>query len=472
MPDLTQHVKPAHWTFLQELAGRCASSGGRAYLVGGCVRSALLGEAVHDFDVEVFGLEPRQLERVLGQLAPYARVGRAFGIYKLAGWPVDVGLPRSERKSGYGHRGFEVRIDPHLTIPEAARRRDFTLNALYLDMLTGAIEDPLGGLKDLEARQLRHCSERFAEDPLRVLRAMQFAARLPAHVCPETLQLCSGLTPEGLSPERFFAEWEKLLLQGKLPSRGLQFLKDCGWLRFFPELAALDGCPQDPRWHPEGDVWVHTLHCLDAFAQARCGDREEDLIVGFAVLCHDMGKPSTTECDAEGIRSHGHEHAGLRPARRFMESLNLATRLIEQVLPLVKCHMRPAVLFREKSSSASIRRLARDCGRLDRLMRVFQADSKGRPPMPDNSAEAVDWILAQARALQVESNQPKRLITGRDLLERGWAAGRAMGRFLDAAYEKQLDGLFTTREEAVAWLEAQRPGSASFPVIHPAGPDQ
>lgn len=466
MLELIRHYQPTHWTFLKGLAKQCAQSGGKAYLVGGCVRSALLREAVADFDVEVFGLPPAELETILRGIAPVAKVGRAFGIYKLMGWPIDVGLPRSERKRGSGHRGFDISIDPQMPLEEAASRRDFTVNAIYLDILNEQLIDPLSGRADLEKGLLRHCSERFAEDPLRVLRAMQFAARLPAVVCPETLALCRRLTPEGLSPERYFAEWEKLLLEGKEPSRGLFFLRDCGWLAHFPELDAMSGCPQDPAWHPEGDVFEHTAYCLDAFARARTGKREEDLIVGFAVLCHDMGKPATTERIDGHLRSYGHESAGLKPARQFMKRLSLAARLAEQVLPLVKCHMRPAILFADKSSPAAIRRLARDCERLDRLLRVFRADAAGRPPLPDTSAEAAEWLATLARSLQVESGKPRRILSGRDLMQRGWSAGPAMGSFLDLAYERQIDGAFTNREEALAWLADHCPDEAVFTEIH------
>ena len=454
MEDLSRHYKRLHWSFLRKLATLCKDAGGRAYLVGGCVRSALLGEPVLDFDVEVFGLEPSSIEKVLRRLAPASRVGKAFGIYKLSGWPIDVGLPRRERKSGLGHRGFEISIDPDLSLEEAAGRRDFTVNAIYFDICSGELIDPLGGRHDLERKVLRHCSERFVEDPLRVLRAMQFAARIPAEVCPETTAICRTLTPEGLSPERFFAEWEKLLLEGKRPSAGLHFLKECGWLKFFPELAALSGCPQDPKWHPEGDVYEHTLHCLDAYAVNRTGDREEDLVVGFAVLCHDMGKPATTAMIDGHLRSYGHESAGMKPACRFMKQLNLANRLIEQVLPLIKCHMRPAILYQERSSASAIRRLSRDCGRLDLLLRVFRADSAGRPPMPDTSGEAHEWLLVEARKLKVESSRPKPLLTGHDLMDKGWSAGPLMGQFLDNAFEEQLEGAFSTREEALDWLDA------------------
>ena len=466
MADIVRHFQPEHWAFLRGLATACARESGRVYLVGGCVRSALLGEAVLDFDVEVFGLPADRLEKVLQLLAPVSRVGKAFGIYKLKGWPIDVGLPRSERKAGSGHRDFEIDIHPDMPVEQAARRRDFTVNAIYFDILAMQMCDPLGGLEHLKQGRLLHCSSRFTEDALRVLRAMQLAARLPAHVDPATCALASTLGPQELSRERYFAEWEKLLLAGKIPSRGLGFLKDCGWIRFFPELAALVDCPQDPEWHPEGDVCTHTLHCLDAFARQRLGPHDEDLIVGFAVLCHDMGKPLVTEISEGKIRSPGHEHAGLPPARSFLERLNVARRLQDQILPLVKCHMRPALPFKDASSASAIRRLSRDCGRLDLLLRVFRADAAGRPPMADNSAEAIDWLQRRARELEVERSQPKPLLSGKDLLERGWKSGPAMGRFLKAAYETQLDGGFTRRPEALKWLDAQGSGTSSVEAIH------
>lgn len=458
MPSIIRYFQKRHWHFLKAIAERCQPSGGHLYLVGGSVRSALLKEPVLDFDVEVFGLPAADLERILGEFATVTRVGKSFGIFKLKGWPIDVGLPRREQKSGLGHRGFEVEIDPDMTILEAAWRRDFTVNALYFEVTKRRLIDPLNGRKDLEQGLLRHCSERFPEDPLRVLRGMQLAARLSAEVHPETIALCAGLTPEGLSPERFFGEWEKLVLRGRQPSRGLRFLEQCGWRRFFPELAALSGCPQDPRWHPEGDVWTHTLHCMDAFALNRIGQDEEDLIVGLAVLCHDMGKPSTTVKEGGEIRSHGHETAGLVPTRQFLERLNVSHRLIEQILPLVKCHMRPAILFQEMSSASAIRRLSRDCGRLDRLMRVFQADAAGRPPFPDDSLAARSWLMEEARRFNVQAGKPQPLLNGYDLMKRGWEQGPDLGRFLNAAYEGQLDGLFATREEALDWLDTQNSG--------------
>ncbi|MEY3000514.1 MAG: hypothetical protein RL648_728 [Verrucomicrobiota bacterium] len=448
-------LDPLTGPVLQKVAHACAAAGGRAYLVGGVVRSALLGEIPTDYDMEVFGLTEPQLLEALRGMGVVRPVGKAFGIYKLGGYPIDIGLPRREHKTGLGHRGFAVQTDPALSLREAALRRDFTVNALYMDILSGDVIDPLGGLADLHQRRIRHCSEQFAEDPLRVLRAMQFAARLEATVAPETVALCRGLSPEGLSAERFGAEWEKLLLKGRRPSLGLSFLKEAGWLAYFPELEALVGCPQDPRWHPEGDVWQHTLHCLDALPKLRMDQSGDDLTVALAVLCHDFGKPLTTEITAAGIRSPGHEQAGLEPASAFMQRLRISKRIQEAVLALVATHMRPATLYRDQSSSAALRRLANDCGRLDLLMLVFRADNAGRPGYHDDSAEAVRWIQERARLMNIEAQKPPPILQGRDLLVLGMTPGPAMGSLLRAAYEAQLDGLFEDYATARAWATAQ-----------------
>lgn len=456
-------LDPLTGPVLRKVARQCASFGGKAYLVGGVVRSALLGEIPVDYDLEVFGLPSATLLQALQDMGAVRPVGKAFGIYKLGAYPIDIGLPRRERKAGHGHRGFDIETDPHLSLKDAALRRDFTVNALYLDILTGEVLDPLGGLADLQARVIRHCSGQFGEDPLRVLRAMQFAARLEARVAPETVALCRGLSPEGLSAERFGAEWEKLLLKGRRPSIGLNFLKEAGWLVHFPELEALVGCPQDPRWHPEGDVWEHTLHCLDAIPVLRSDHPQDDLTVALAVLCHDIGKPLTTEVTESGIRSPGHELAGLEPADRLMERLRISKRIREAVLPLVACHMRPAALYRDQSSASALRRLAHDCGRLDLLLRVYRADNAGRPGYADTSAEAAHWIQERARAMHIEARKPKPILLGRHLLQLGFDPGPEMGALLREAYEAQLDGAFAGLEEALSWAESRRANAQGAP---------
>jgi len=445
----------------EELAGvltrvcqAIAAAGGRAWLVGGVVRDGFLGLASGDLDLEVFGLPATDLRAALEKDFDLNLVGQSFGILKLRGWPIDVGLPRRESKIGLGHKGFEVHSDPDMTLPAAAARRDFTLNAIYHDPLTGEVEDPFGGLDDLAGRRLRHTSSAFGEDPLRVLRGMQLAARFDLEVVPETVEICRGIEPEGLTSERIFGEWTKLIILGQVPSRGLAFLKECGWLRYYPELAALPGVPQDPRWHPEGDVWIHTLHCLDAFAAEKIGHPWEDLVVGMAVLCHDLGKPDTTATDDEGvIRSLGHEKLGVTLTEKFLDRMTQHRKLRVEVKPLVAEHMRPTTLFKAQASDAAIRRLAARVGRIDRLVRVARADVLGRPPLKSKEFPAGDWLLEGAHRLDIENHPPIPLVLGRHLMALGQQPGPAFGEILEKCYEAQLAGKFMTVEAGIRYAE-------------------
>ncbi|MGE9293214.1 MAG: CCA tRNA nucleotidyltransferase, partial [Puniceicoccales bacterium] len=379
-------------------------------------------------------------------------VGRAFGVFKLRGLELDVSLPRRESKQGAGHRGFAVTGDPHMSPLEAASRRDFTINALSWDPLADELIDPFNGRADLEMRLLRHTSDKFSEDPLRVLRAMQFLARFELAIAPETLELCRSITPENLPRERLFAEWEKLIVKGVRPSLGLTFLKESGWVQYTPELDALIDCQQDPKWHPEGDVWTHTLHCMDAFAAQRTGEAWEDLVVGLAVLCHDMGKPDTTYTDEDGrIRSPRHDVEGIIPAEKFLRRLTNQQQLIEDVLILVETHMRPALLHKDDASDSAVRRLARKVGRIDRLIRVAQADMGGRPPLPA-AFPAGRWLLDRADNLAVKDAAPAPIIQGRHLIALGLKPGKHFSPLIDACYEAQLDGAFHDEAGAVAYL--------------------
>ncbi len=441
-PEVSR-LGPALGATVAAVCEQVGRAGGRAWLVGGTVRDCALGLAPADADLEVFGLEPEALRALLEPTFALDLVGRSFGIFKLRDWPVDVGLPRRESKSGVGHRGFEIHADPHLPLPLAAARRDFTINAVYLDPLTDEVADPWNGLADLAARRLRHTSEAFAEDPLRVLRGMQLASRYELSVDPATVAACRRMTPEGLARERLFGEWEKLLTCGGRPSLGLGFLNDTGWLDYYPELAALRGCPQDPRWHPEGDVWTHTGHSLDVFAGELSGDRAEDLVVGLAVLCHDLGKPGTTETVDGRVRAYGHEGLGGDRARAFLGRLTESRALVEQVVALVHEHMRPSALHKASASDAAIRRLAVRVGRIDRLVRVARADALGRPPLPDDGYPAGDWLLQAARRLAIETGPPAPIVLGRHLIALGLEPGPDFGRLLDLCYEAQLAGRFT-----------------------------
>lgn len=427
------------------------AAGGRAVLVGGCVRDFALGITAKDLDIEVYGLAPAALKAILAPLYALDLVGAAFGVLKLRGLAVDVSIPRRESKTGLGHKAFEILSTPDLPMPQAAARRDFTINAMSLDPLTGEVFDFFNGLQDLRDRVLRHTSAQFSEDPLRVLRGMQFAARLQLQPAEETIALCRLMQPEGLAPERILEEWRKLLLLGIEPSRGLEFLRLTDWIRHYPELAALIGCEQDAAWHPEGDAWQHTLHSLDAFAQRRTGDPQEDLVVGLAVLCHDLGKPATTRMEENGrIRSRGHDVAGEAPTRAFLSRMTRQQDLIEEVIPLVTQHMRVQEYHVNRAGDATIRRLAQRVGRIDRLVRVDLADRNGRGETPEPDADAAgQWILERARALEVERSAPEPIIKGRHLLTLGMHPGPKMSPILKACYEAQLEGTVANLEDGL-----------------------
>ena len=434
--------------------------GGRTFLVGGCVRDALLGLDSKDIDLEVYGLDAQTVESTLSHYFKLDTVGRAFGVFILKGLDIDLALPRRESKTGPKHQDFKVVGDPSMDPVDAAARRDFTINAISYDPLTDEWLDPYNGRGDLKSRILRHVSPAFIEDPLRVLRGMQFVARFDLQAAPDTIALCQQLSPEYLPAERLWEEWKKLILKGDSISKGLNFLKACNWLQHFPELKALVDCPQDPEWHPEGDVWTHTGHCLDAYASKRTGDEWEDLIVGFAVLCHDFGKATTTFKDPEGrIRSPRHDIEGLPPTEAFLKRITRHKKLFEAVLPLVEHHMRPLALYRDGAGTSAIRRLAARVQRIDRLLRVAYADKCGRPPIEVDEFPEGTWLLEQTRQLDIEANAPRPLMLGRHLLELGIQPGPDFGTLLDHAYEAQLDGAFEDIESGYKYLQKLIKGS-------------
>ncbi len=446
------------------IANAVRSAGGRALLVGGCVRDRLLGLQPKDYDLECFGVAEVEMEPLLARCGHVLRAGRAFPVWKVwtdetgQGRAIDVTLPRKETKVGANHIDFEITLDPWMSFDEAAYRRDFTINAMGRDPLTDELLDPHGGESDLRAYLLRHVSHHFAEDSLRVLRAAQFCARFNLTAATSTVSLCRTLTPEHLSAERLWEEWTKLILKGVKPSLGLRFLQDTGWLAHFPELAALVGVEQQADHHPEGDVWVHTLHCMDAFAARRTGDDREDLIVGLAVLLHDTGKPSTTARDERGIHAYGHEEAGEEPTRAFLGRLTNEQPLIDDVVALVVNHMIPTHFYKEatrgetvKAMNRSVRRLARKV-RLDRLARVVLADKSGRPPKPQVSPES-EWLLSRSAELGVVKEGPKPLLMGRHLIDLGLKPSVQFKTILASALERQLDGDIVTLEEAIDYAK-------------------
>jgi tRNA nucleotidyltransferase (CCA-adding enzyme) len=447
---------------VRALLDRLREAGGRPFVVGGAVRDALFGLPVHDYDVEVFGLPVERLRAVLADAGRVDAVGEAFTVFKVSGLSgldgaVDVALPRRDSKAGPGHRGIAVLGDPSMPVEEAARRRDFTINAILFDPATGAWVDPFDGRADLAARRLRAVdAATFGEDPLRALRAVQMAARFGLAVDPATAALCASMPLAELPRERVFGEIEKLLLKSGRPSIGFELMRAWGMLGVVaPELVPLADTPQDPEWHPEGDVWTHTLQAVDeAAALVADLDRPRALTVMLATLCHDVGKPSTTTHEDGRVRSRGHEEAGRRPAEALLDRWNVHTLLgydvRAQVVALVVDHLKPGQLYddRARVSDGAIRRLARRC-EPDLLYRVARADCLGRRP-GTFAPVAMEWFRDKVRALAVLRHAPAPLLQGRDVLALGLAPGPEVGRIVRAVYEQQLDGAVATLDEARA----------------------
>ena len=438
----------------EAVAERVQRAGGRALYVGGWVRDRLLGRESKDIDIEVCGIEADRLHALLAEIGPVNTVGQSFTVYKVKG--IDVSLPRTESKQGRGHRGFVVTGNPWMPVEEAARRRDFTINAIAWDPRRNEYIDHFGGRDDLASRRLRVVDPTtFADDSLRVLRGVQLAARFELTPDDATARICRGIALDDLPAERIRAEMEKVLLQARRPSLGFELALDLRVIeQLFPELEALVGCEQEPEWHPEGDVWVHTLMVVDE-ARARIDDldRPQQLTLMLAALCHDLGKPATTELVDGRIRSRGHEEAGVPPTRALLDRLDVHTLagydVRHHVLGLVAHHLKPGMWHRgaDPVGDSAFRRLARKVD-LELLARLSAADCLGRTGDFDCAA-TLDWFLGRARALGVEHEAPAPLLLGRHLLALGLSPGPEIGRILKAVYERQLDGEVTSLEEAL-----------------------
>ena len=435
------------------------SAGGRPMLVGGYVRDALLGALGKDVDIEVYGIANTDyLAANLAEVGNVTEAGKSFGVLKVRSGEteVDVSLPRRESKTGAGHRGFSVIPDGRLGFAEASARRDFTVNALMADPETGEVIDCHGGLDDLKAGVLRHTSQAFAEDPLRVLRGVQFAARFGFSVAPSTAVLCWSLigSYRELPVERVWGEVEKIGTRGTDITAALTVLAETGWEVYFPQLANLRGILQDPEWHPEGDVWTHSGLAADQaarLADEACLTGTDRLVIVFAALLHDAGKVTHTQTAAGRITSHGHAKAGVIPAQDFLFSVGCPHATVLRILPLIREHMTCA----DRPTKPGVRRLARRLfpATLAELALVVGADRKGRGD-PDALNPADAW-LEMARGLKVEERPAKGLLTGDHLIAARMKPGPAFKPVLAEALAAQDAGEFADEEGAVAWLLAR-----------------
>lgn len=441
-----------------QLCHHLNDAGGDAYLVGGGVRDLSLGRVPKDIDIEVYGIDAEPLNELLMKLGRVEHVGKQFGVYKL--WyqhhEIDIALPRTEIKTERGHRGFDVQPDPHITPEVASLRRDFTINAMMYDPIKEKLHDFHGGRNDLRSGTLRHVSPAFSEDPLRVLRGMQFAARFKLTINAETAELCRSLLSEAetLPPSRIWTEWQKWCHSAH-PSYGLKMLKDCGWVTLYPELEAMIDCPQDRRWHPEGDVWAHTLQVADQAANIAeryhwQGELREQLLL--AALCHDLGKPVCTFTDDHGIiKSPGHSHEGVADSARFLKKISAPKRFAPWILPLVQEHM---THMHGEPTPRAVRHLAHRLApaTVEIWEALVEADASGRAPAAA-SRPALEW-LQQAEVMQSHLNEPTPIITGKMLIDLGESPGPELGEILKKSYQAQLNGEFDDKASASAWIHA------------------
>jgi tRNA nucleotidyltransferase (CCA-adding enzyme) len=433
-----------------------------AFLVGGAVIDLLQGREPKDWDIEVHGVSFAHLETLFEDLCPKL-VGKCWGTMKLSaercgGLDIDINVPRVDNKVGAGHKGFEAKLDPTLSPKEAARRRDFTINAVALNLSTGELVDPFGGLKDLAAGILRATDPKlFVQDPLRALRAMQlFARKMPdGTIDLETMRLILSMVPElaELPRERLKEEWGKLLGKAKNPSVGLTVMKDTGVIAAFPELEALIDCGQHPEWHPEGDVWVHSLHTVDSAAWVRDnGDLPEDWVEPFmfGTLLHDVGKPATTvfpHLVESGKFSkdllwtaRGHDLAGVAPGTSFLERLTNEKKLIERTTAIIREHMNPWN-FHVNSAEEGAWRKQHGRLRLDVLGWMCRCDHCGGPaknigdPDLDHQISEMCW----SRFSDIGPDPIPPILMGRHLIKAGLTPGEHFTKRLAAAFDAQME---------------------------------
>lgn len=436
------------------LVERLSQSGGKSYLVGGGVIDLIQGRKIKDWDIEVFGLNYLDIEMCIKFLkgAKADLIGQKFGVVKVSyeGLDIELSIPRRDSKIGPKHQDFDIELVPDMTIEEAARRRDFTINALYYDFETGQVIDLFNGINHLNNGILHPVDvETFIDDPLRAFRAVQIVARKAKHWTTGLQTLIHNMhsTLKFVSGEAIFGEMNKLLMLAEKPSVGLSHLYDKDYLSLidlWPELKALIGCEQNPKWHPEGDAWTHTLMVVDEAAKYRDELSEEwRLPFMWGMLLHDIGKPIASYWDEEKqkITSIDHDRIGEPIARQFMERLTNNQNLIDKVCAIVKVHMRPRLLLKATPKRAAWRRLQNECP-LNILAYVSMADEDGRGT-PNEILGKSDPVFIKTIQVYEELGKPeaniKPILMGRHLIERGHKPGLEFGPILERAYEYQIE---------------------------------
>lgn len=437
---------------IQRILNEIQQAGGKAYIVGGAVRDIMLNKLFKDLDIEVHGIELDHLERILSKSGRVRLVGKVFGVLRLDGLDVDWSIPRKDQTG----RKPSVTIDPSMGIKKALERRDVTMNAMAIDLFTGELIDPFNGIEDIQARVLRAPNpEFFKEDPLRLFRVMQFVGRFNMQPDATLDAICKRMNVSDVSKERIEQELFKLLTKSKRPSLGFRWLDRIGRLAdIFPELAQLKTIKQDPTWHPEGDVFEHTMQAIDAAALLSVSDKNERLLVMLAVLCHDLGKSTTTSIGKDNrIHHYGHDQESERLARIFLKRFTYNKELIEGVSRLCRYHMEPVHFVKNKASASAYKRLANKLApyaTIKLLTLVAIADKRGRngtghePLATDN--EHIMTFMQKAKKYGVYTGIEKPLLQGKDIID-FVEPGPQMGQMLKYAYTLQINEGIQDKDE-------------------------
>lgn len=423
------------------IAKKTAEYGGCAYFVGGCVRDRLMGNESKDTDIEIHGLSPDVLESILDEIGERIEIGKSFGVYGLKGHDIDIAMPRTETAAGRGHRDFKIDVDPFLGAEKAVKRRDFTINALMQNVLTGEITDCCGGINDIKAEKIRHVDDNsFPEDPLRVLRAAQFAARFEFEIAPKTYELCKNIDITTLSRERVMDELKKALLKAEKPSIFFEVLRKINQLHFwFYELEQLIDVPQNTNYHKEGDAWAHTMLVLDEAAKIRDNVKNP---LGFmlAALTHDLGKSAATEIKDGIAHAYRHEEKGLPLVESFMKRLTNENNLIKYVMNMARLHMKPNITAGAKSSIKATNKMFDESDEPLDLIALSQCDGLGKLPRDEKVLSENKKFLTE-RYMIYEEYMSRPYVMGKDLIDAGLKPDKAFGDILAYAHKLRLAGI-------------------------------
>ncbi len=430
----------------------------KAIVVGGSVRDHFLKLPSKDYDIEVYGLDTiEQLETILSKFGSVNLVGKSFGVLKFVKdkEEYDFSFPRLEFKVDKGHRGFDVKTDGNMNFERAALRRDFTINAMGYDIETKAFLDPFNAQEDIDGHLLRHIDDNsFVEDSLRVYRAVQFCARFGYELAPETKKLCLAMVKEGLleelPKERIYTEFVKLLLKSPKPSLGFELMRELGILRYFPELEAIILMSRDSKWHIKGDVWEHTMRCVDAMVGLLGEDKKKNLKYMFAILCHNLGK------DTMVINEESEQIKAIEATKSFMYRLTSEHDFIESILPLVEHCSKPSQFYAIKVTDKDIRKLATKVN-IEELVTIAKADFLGRTAQESFHGiyEAGEWLIEKAKNLKVQNRPLDNLLQGRDLINLGLEPSPKFTTILDEVYELQMEGKVCSKEDALNYVKKE-----------------